>query len=331
MTSSPSFADIPRAQLPDDDQLRVVDAIGPIDYTDALRPHLKVTLTTIVPTEDGFSRQGNPKVIDLHVADLIDIGPSQFIKARKPSRPHKGFLTRLTTELDMETATLQPLSDSPFLFDKQHGPYPKGTISFIGKLQCYSFCTPETTIIIPCLDIWRFFVGQSTSLLTLSTQAECKSRLEIMRRGSFLQTEAGDIYHLPLAKGDTDQHSEVIQSSTLHLHLDHPQQFNMAELPFLAWCMVDENIFNALIRFYGSIIATKKKAGTRGTTISHPQFGFPIKGAFKAKFGGHAMQVNGQSYFFVHRILSFMADIPMPKGISHPLGTSEGDADPLAA
>ena len=152
-----------------------------------------------------------------------------------------------------------------------------------------------------------------------------------MRRGSFLQTEAGDTYHLPLAKGDTDQHSEVIQSSTLHLHLDHPQQFNMAELPFLAWCMVDENIFNALIRFYGSIIATKKKAGTRGTTISHPQFGFPIKGAFKAKFGGHAMQVNGQSYFFVHRILSFMADIPMPKGISHPLGTSEGDGDPLAA
>lgn len=333
MTRPPDLSSLLHRALPQTDDLLVVDAIGPLNLVTPSPPSIKVTLTILADgLPDLAQRQPRrQRVVDLHVADLMALGPGTLIRRQRPERHPKGFLTPLRVRLDMATSDLTTFQDLGAVFGPQ-GAYPSfAAWPMLKSLRCLRFPTSPGTVLIPCLDAWRFTLATSSTLLTLSTRPECHAIFSQARADSRLETADGRSLPLPLPPLEDDStalaaRQALIRSSTLHLGV--PPGFTTHELPFLAWCLTDDLAFQAVTRFYSSIVSSRSPARSSGPPSGPPEFRFPFRGTVDFSLRGTWLTVQGRPHFLTHHIDTCRADIAMPQHLTH---TLTGDDAPALA
>lgn len=337
MTGFPDFPDIPHIQFPLHPQPLILDVIGPLLLSTPEQPKIKAILTAlegIDPLSLHTRRAKTQRVIDLHVADLMANGPGQIIRQQSRQSHPKNFLQRLKIPLDMERCAIQTFGELGHIFGPS-GLYPHDAAwPMVKNLNCLAFQTTQGTVLIPCLDAWRFVLATSSTLLSLSTRSECRTILKEMREASFLETPDGQKFQLPLESfdsSDTQARAErvaLLKASTLHL-MNVPSLFTEAEIPFLAWCMTDEPLFQAVTRFYPSILASKIRTKNGELPQSAPTFRFPFQGAVEFHLQGTWLSSDRERYFLALHLDKCLLDVAFPARIIHPLGYELSDSEPV--
>lgn len=327
MTSSPDFTTLPNRQLPTGDALLVVDTLGPFNLSRLSQPLIKVAFTPLEQSDAQLAARlsKQQRVVDLHVADLMTVGPGTLVQRQLLQRHPRGFLQTLNINLSMPACEVRTFHDLAHIFGPQ-GAYPlTSTWPMIHPLKCLCFTTKRGTVLIPCLDAWRFTLATSSSLLVLSTRPECADLLTTAREQSFLETQAGQRLALPLASpvfSTLTEHQEwqkTVKSSTLHLSV--PPGFSERELPFLNWCMVDDLAFRAVTRFYTSLVSSRPQNRTTEAhlPLAYPEFRFPFTGAPQFRLQGTWLTAHETRYFLALHIDRCDADIVLPQQVIHTL------------
>ncbi|MCD0177614.1 hypothetical protein IHN32_16880 [Deinococcus sp. 14RED07] len=186
----------------------------------------------------------------------------------------------------------------------------------VQELKCLRFQTSGgLTILLPCLEAWRFTFAFTSHLLTASVQATTGAALEEARAASTLTTTTGQTIPLPLTGAD-DHRAALITSGTLNLVV--PDGFTHSDLTALAWLFTDERAFAAMTRFYSSVMAATTLQGqAHAARFSAPSFRLPFGGTRACRLLGLHHEET-QTFLALH-LARCTVKFPLPHTLTHDL------------
>lgn len=346
MSNPADLTQVPNLSLPTDDDMFLIEAIGPINMTRPECPTVKGWFTRLNGQQPHSIEDRSPKfqvMLDLPVSDLMTLGPGVMIQGQMRQRHPKGFLEELSVSLEMSSVEVKEFRELENVLGRE-GAFPLDSAwEMIDRLHCLCFRGKEFTVLIPCLDAWRFILASSSQLLDLSTTPGLANTLSEAREKSYLITDDGRKVDLPLdplpvpeitpatqeelreLTEAQKQRQALLDSSKLHLSV--PAGFHESEIPFLAWCFTDELVFNAVNRFYTSVASSRANipGSNQKSGFSYPLFLFPFIGRPRFKLQGVKVNVGQDTFFFALHIDRCDASIPMPKEVIHALRTETDD------
>lgn len=309
--------------LPGGQRPYIVDAIGPLMLIDPSQPHIKLTMTPFLNDELNLSRRDlkNQRLVEVHVADLMTIGPGTLSASRRKLRHPRTLFQRLKVELNMEQQDIVPFQDLQSVFGP-HGAYAlPSTWSVVKSLSCLRFRSNEVgTILIPCLDAWRFVMGCSSHMLQATASHGFLTDLSQARANSFLEDIDQTQWSLPpQPPSTTTETADLIRRSTLHL--DTPTGYSEGDLSTLSWLMTDAPAFEATTRFYDTIVRARQP---QPNASSAPAFRFPFAGRPSFTLYGLWLDTSPQRQFLALHIERCTAAPPQPAVITHELFSLPG-------
>lgn len=328
MTVLPPFPKVIQRNLLRGGQTFMVDAIGPLVMSNPAQPHVKLTLT---PFRDGqvhldAREVGHQPLVELHVADLMTVGTGSLTQGGRLLRLPKGLFEELRVCLDLTRQELVALRDFPEVFGPSGTFALRSTWSVVQHLKCLRL-TGEggETVLLPCLEAWRFTFGASSHFLQASVLEATESALRAARAASVLETADGRRLTLPL-EGDSKQTQRDIKEGTLHLEV--PPSFGESDLTTLAWLFTNEAAFRAMTRFYSSVAASRcGDARAQVTPFSSPTFTFPFGGTPRFRLYGLRHRGEGSELFVAFHVRQCKVRRTRPRLITHTLSSlpSVGD------
>jgi hypothetical protein len=323
MTGLLEIPNLIQLALPGGQRPYLVDAIGPLMLIDPSQPHIKLTMTPFLNDELDLTRRDlkNQRLVEVHVADLMTIGPGTLSAARRKLRHPRTLFQRLKVELNMEQQDIVPFQDLQSVFGP-HGAYAlPSTWSVVKSLSCLRFRSNEVGIVlIPCLDAWRFVMGCSSRMLQATTSHDFLTDLSQARTKSSLEDFDQTYWALPPQPPSTTiETADLIRRSTLHL--DVPKGYSEGDLSTLSWLMTDGPAFAATTRFYDAIVKARQP---QPNASSAPAFRFPFAGRPVFTLYGLWLDTSPQRQFLALHIERCTAAPPQPAVITHELFSLPG-------
>ncbi|WP_412026664.1 hypothetical protein [Deinococcus yunweiensis] len=297
-----------------------MDAIGPLVLTDPHQPHVKVTFTSF--EDDHLALEGrqvaSQLLLELHVADLMAVSTGSLTQERRLLRHPTSFMQKLKVNLDMAAQEVVTYGDLAEVFGPDGWYALRSPWKVVRELKCIRVVTPGgTTVLIPCLEAWRFTFAFTSRLLMSSVYAATSPALAAARNESTLMTGDGQTLRLPLTLTGAEREA-AITSGTLDLVV--PEGYSHADLTALAWLFTDDQAFTALTRFYTSVMAATTQGRAAAARFSAPPFTLPFRGTLPTTLLGLH---HGQTFLCLH-MSRCAVKFPLPHTLTHNLAPDAG-------